>query len=1691
MPTLRRKITPNRAKVYSSNQLSLLDLFSGGSGSPISIHDTQPLFSPEAVALGGLIDVLTPAKSTVAGLPDHCFVPIQPPRTPAARINANITALKLLLGQTDYSISDKEALSRYSGWGGLISVFDKQTAQDNAQGKASAHNWATQYENYHEQLLTLLSEEQWEAAAASSLTAYYTPRPIVEAIWRALQGFGFSGGSVSELGAGTGNFIGYMPESLRAKTQVTAIEKDDISARILSVLYPEVETIATGLENYLQPGPVDLVIGNVPFGAQKVYDPNHRALCRFPIHNYFIGRGADMLKEGGLLAMLTTSGTLDAVGREFRRELAKEQGMCLMGAIRLPSCAFSDTGTGVTTDLLLMQKRGEATVVRNSGEIGFCPFVETLDVAIDSDIDSDTEGQEEETRLLTINEYYAERPAQMLGQMQFADQNGGAYRADSQGLYLKTPETLSALLSEAIANLPTQTPYKLSTGDVKAEGTKANAPIDPYANFGQIVKIKGKPYKAATILRAYDTLKLALTELLIAERTGSPDTYTDFLRENLRTEYRHFVAHFGRLTLNRAVNFIQDYDPRFAVVQGLELLDRNQQGEKRITEAPLLSRRVYPLSLVPEKIEAFTDAVAVSLYARGKIDPRFIAKKTGFTPEVVTFRLLSEGLVFEDPQTSTPTHRVFVDPASYLSGDVVTKLAKAKEAQDENPTLSRNVFALEAVQPARIPFALITAGLGATWIPDALISEYIIKTLGSEVRVFYSVAAGAYALSPDRLQTARSCALGTPDRDALQLIEGALNAKTILVTKTIIDAQGEERQVRDMEATTAAVTALEALQEGFTEFCTDFATELEEVFNNRFNRDIPKVYPLPAFPHYPGASPAISLRNHQFRAVERIKEGDTMLAHAVGSGKTFTMISAAMELKRLGKINKALIAVQNSTVADFGRAWQTLYPAAFILVPTKADLEASNRRRFLARLATTDYDGIVLPNSFLKLIADDPIEERIWVTAQIRQLEAAAHLSGARGKRAAKALEAKKAGVIGRTVRQMDRTKDDLPHFGELGIDYLALDECHTKKRLGFSTTRRSIKGIDPQGSQDAMQAMLKARTVQRKGGRVVLATGTPISNTMAEAWTMLRFIAADQLSEMLLGSFDQFASVFGKIIPSFELTATGQFKAIDRFAKFVNVKQLSDLYRQSVDVVLNDDVVEFKRDSTLPQLLNGEFTRVEIEQTEGVSEVLWAIRQELIDYQKMNGADKRENSHVPRVCYGKARKATTDIRLLHARNPDQEGSKANIAVANIARIYRESEAYNGTQLVFADTFQSPANGGGGNWYDEEGISPAQPVAVRFNLFADMRAKLIGAGVPQAEIAVVPDQSDKREAVFEKVRKGEVRILFGSSERMGVGVNVQNLIAAVHHLDAPNRPTDFEQRNGRAIRQGNKHAEWNMPIQIVTYGVLKTLDATAYGRMAMKQRFINQVLRGEGLEGEIDDVGGDDDFASMSFDQMMATLSGSKYALAYTAKKHALERLYNQLKNHNRGLIDAKSMVDRAEGTINRLTLNLPQYEIEAQMVATRFEEGKITSLGCGGVTHSEAIGAALELFCNELKLKARRGFEASTQITLNGLPFALKADIVDTDHNGRAIYGITYSWGLTLTQTVLTGIGMIHSVRAGIDHVTDAPGRARFTISRQQEVITEFGAKLLKPFAKVEQIKPLEAEVAELKINMEAETGL
>ena len=875
----RRHLPTDRMQVSQPNsiQLSLFGFFTAAvKVPPLSHSETSTVNPPVSNSLIDCPSTILPTSQEPTVLNDRNYrltADLFNSNTIGKRIKANVTAIRLAKRLEsegrEATTDEKTVLVQFSGWGGLASVFEDGS-------------------RYLSLLDEVLTGKERQAATASCLTAFYTPPAIITAVWQAVEQFGFTGGRILEPGAGIGHFLGFSPPSINDCSEWVAIEKDPIAGLILGLLYPDATVEVSGFEQVdLENNSFDLVIGNVPFGAYNVYDRHNPDLSSYPIHNYFIGRSARLVKPGGLLALITTSGTLDQGGAEFRQWLTRQAETELVGAIRLPSCSFeSHTSTSVTTDVLFLQRRDG--VNRQFAGHSFERTVSIRSRTLESDGESVTSN-------LFVNEYFAQRPGLMLGEMVWADEvgKGGLYRADRPTLFLENPEELNQRLTEAICQLPKAFLISNKAGDF----AQVERPADEIADrFTSTVRIKGRTYSQVTIIRQYQRLKETLNALLESEREGKADWEVDVLRMHLNTLYDEFAAFFGPLTANRYLSFLEVFDRRFAQVQALEVPEKTD-GKTTLKKATIFRERVNVSLPYPTSAESVADAVNLSMWFHGGLKMSAVTNWLNQSKANVTEQLLSAGLAFIDPVTGC-----LVERDAYLSGNVRQKLTIAKDKARSVPSFQANVYALQQIVPPTIPVALISFGLGSVWLPDELVTNFIHTTLQlSEVSASYNNHSRQYEIdAPKYFYSSLNQSLGTSHRTALQLIDAALNSRSVIITKTITQ-DGNERSVRDVEATSQAIAAQERLNELFVDFAREqYESVIEETFNQLYNTYVPRCFARPTFPHYPNANPAIILRNHQFRAVERIKIQDTMLAHAVGSGKTYTMITGAMELKRLG-----------------------------------------------------------------------------------------------------------------------------------------------------------------------------------------------------------------------------------------------------------------------------------------------------------------------------------------------------------------------------------------------------------------------------------------------------------------------------------------------------------------------------------------------------------------------------------------------------------------------------------------------------------------------------------------------------------------------------------------------------------------------------------------------------------------------
>jgi len=1677
-----------------------------------------------------------------------------------AKIKANIEAIKLVQlldkEKRNATPAEKKILAKYVGWGGLAPVLDRSKARN-----AWDDNWLKKYEKYYKEIDELLTDDEFQNAVNSTINAHYTDRRVIGALWDIAKRLGFKGGNVMEPSAGVGHFFGLMPKELAQNSNLKAYELDKITGQILSKLYPQAQVRITGYEEAVEGNnSQDLIITNVPFGASAPFDARYQELSKFSLHNYFIAKGIQQLKPGGLGIFITSMSSMDNPGAstKFREWTNNEGNADFVGAIRLPNNIFSENaGTEVTTDILIYKKRtSEHPSDLNQVYRNVIPIKET----------KGSDGKQVE---IVVNEYYASNPDMMLGEMMLAHEagSGGLYRADVQTMKAPAGQDTLALLQDRIKSLPEDIfgaeKTQVIESSEKAEATDKdgtfkesngkifmvdNGELIPQPWTNETVTFNSKSYKKSDVIKDYLGVKKAITDLVNAEHSELKDDELGKQREALNKAFDSFVKKYGNFSRNKRFDFLED-DSDHNVVFALENIKKestlNEKGNirtiYRIDKSDIFTKRVnYPYS-EPTKAQDIGDAMNISLSYRGKIDLSYIGKLINLSEADAREQLLTSKLAFENPKSG-----LLEDADSYLSGFVRTKLREAEEEAKVNQELERNVSELRKVVPKDIPAAMIEFKLGSTWIPNKYIEDWVKATLGVESKISYNDKTGSWIVRNMRgVHDGRNqTAYATKDFTAMELIEKALNLRQPEVVYTIKDGDSK-RTVKDAEATAAAQAKMQELADMFynnVKSNKEAMEEIEKVYNNIYNDFIEKKYSLPTFTHYPGANKSITLRLHQRRPIARALSDSVLLAHQVGTGKTFTLITIAMEMRRLNTAKKPMVVVQNATLEQFAASFLTLYPSAKILVPTKQQMDANNRQKLFNRIAYNDWDAVIIPQSFLDFIPDDPVRERAILNEQLAELEAALNEAETEGDRGAqselkriikgleKQLEETDQPKKGRKVKdqakvnlsaekaqkkQASRRMDDVFNFESMGVDALLVDEAHAYKKLGFLSKMSRIKGIDIGRSKRSFGLFMKVRWVQEKnkGKNIVLATGTPITNTMAEVWTMMRYTSPDILKKYGISTFDEFASTFGQVEPSLEFTASGSFKIVERFKSYINAPELLTAFRSKTDVVLTEDVPEFKESNAIPKLKeqpDGKrgFTNVIIPQTEALAQMMETFKQILKAWEKLSGKEKKAQRHIPLLVFNRAKQAAIDLRLINATNADDPGSKTNKVVKEAKRIYDETASYNGTQLIFSDMYQSPEVKD--EFLDEDRtVRNPNYGGKRFNLYEDIKAKLVKSGIPADQIAIIQDyEGERRNVLFTKINSGEVRILLGSTEKMGVGVNVQERLAALHHIDAPPRPMDFEQRNGRIIRQGNTHAEMSRPVEILTFGVEKTLDATAYQRLAIKQKFINQMMKAEGIDRDMKDDADEDSASDLTFDQMMSELSGSQFAMLHMQRSYELRKLRTAKNNYERSIIDFSSQIKHDKRLIEAYKLTEDRYKPMQKEFKTLFPEDKVTSITVDGATYTEKFGEPLQKFI-EKKFKELEGRQAlgemTSSITVNdGVPvvitFYKKFSISAGANRFDATY-LIYSKenkdaSIRTVGKVETGQGLMTSMNSTIHKFTQEGWNGDTDINdiqgkiKQKEKDIEAIEKMLdKPFDKGEKLTALEQEVADLEKKMQEET--
>lgn len=1670
------------------------------------------------------------------------------PKSEAARIKANIDAIRLskeILNEgREATQAEKAILAQWTGWGGLGAAFNEYSAP-----------YAT--------LRGLLTEEELRDANASRLTAYYTPAKVIDQIWDAVAALGFKGGDILEGSAGIGSMLARIPKGISDVSNIQAVELDSTTGGILSLLYPDADVHIQGFQNTkVAPGSVSLAITNVPFATGlKVHDDTgYSDLSRKfgkNIHDFCIAKNVRTLAPNGLGVFISSNGTLDK-SRDLRLWLTDKAGgnVDIVGAFRLNNETF--LGASVTSDIIIVRKRGE------SGEAlaGAIDIKETTPVRVVKVTDDSGDRAVNREVALTYNSYFVEHPEHMGGEMKLAYENGDTYRATSAGLYPSPNIDQDKLLSAWVRSMKKIDMGKLDTGEhqqvgitsseelrdykigeifVQKDGSvaiistrKGAAVAEDFANDGK--KVRGK-YTKAQVVEDYRAIKKALNDLIEYQLQSSDDTTGKLqeLQQELNTAYDSFVERYGNLNKNVAISFLSN-DIDWPSVQAIEKFEEkaNIDGSKTkiYGKTDIFSSRIIDPK-TEEKPTDPTQAVKASILSFGRVDLSYISDALSISEAEAKEAALATGLAFENPSTGVVESRY-----TYLSGNVREKLADA-EANNEGGRYDANISALRDVMPQDIPAHLLPYSFGASWIPAKLFEEFVQERTG--VRVSLSKHGGGWVMTPKDIEyTDANKAIGVYSELRKEYILGteimdvAINLKTKIVSKTESIGYGKDRTsktINDKAATAAVSDKADELRQDFVDWMQakvqeddKLAEQLTTKYNMEMNNYVPMTMPDDFVPlHFEGASNKITLRPHQAKAAIRATMQPVLLAHEVGTGKTFTMISAAMEMRRLGTAKKPMIVVQNATVGQFANSAKLLYPQAKILTLSDADKGVEGRKRFYANVMYNDWDMIIIPQSTFDKIPDSEERRRAYIEEKVREkreiLEAmkedkeaarsAVYRAKVRelqdlekevAKSSRPAIDAKaeaksRMNAEAKAQQMLDRKVDEgVYEFDDLGIDALLIDEAHEYKHLGFETAMgRDIKGIDPSYSNKSQGLYLKIQSVMEKtGGRNILfATGTPISNTAAEIWTFMRYLMPrEDMEAYNISNFDDFVRNYGRVQTQLEFSTDGRFKANKRFVGYDGLSELVRIWSQVSDTVLTSNSPEVLE--KIPALEGTKATDIFLPQTPGLRSVMLFVKERLADFDKMSGAEKKENSHIPLTMYGIAKAAAVDPRLVINDAPDEPMSKTNEAVRQALQSLEETKEYKGTVAIFSDIYNNKESG--------------------FNLYEDIRKKLIEAGVPEEQVVIMKPGMDakRKKALFDKVNSGEVRVVLGSSFTLGTGVNIQERLHTLIHVDAPNRPMDYTQRNGRILRQGNLHKEMGKPVRILRFGVEDSLDVTAYQRLKTKGAIADSIMHGaEYMENALEHRSIEEE--GDNFGDMVANLSGSEYALLKNQAEKELRKLETKRKQWEADQRYLRKAIPETKQEIAGLRVIEKKAENTLSALDELFPGGKVDKIVVG----KQSFGSVDEMkdfikdynkTISEAEAEVKEGFgntsvQRSLTLSVNGVDFVVNTKIEkhmeqkDSKLTAVSRRVMTYSSEkLGIENTPVPGMRIANAIKditesviTG-DRVRNLAANAKETYTRKEKELEQMEARSGKPFEHEEALEKAREDVANYEELMQKE---
>ena len=1553
---------------------------------------------------------------------------------PKAKYKTNMEAIHLLqtLEKEERLATpeEQEILSRYVGWGGIPQAFEESNS-----------SWANEYL----ELKNTLSSEEYSAARASTLNAFYTSPTVIRSMYEVLENMGLKQGNILEPSCGVGNFMGLIPESM-GKANMYGVELDPVSGRIAKQLYQKNKIAVQGFEETNYPDSFfDCVIGNVPFGAYQVSDRKYDRY-HFMIHDYFIAKSLDLVRPGGVVAVVTSSGTMDKQNPEVRQYFANRAD--LLGAIRLPNNAFQrNANTSVVADILFFQKRDRATITEPD-------WVQ---------LKTTPEGY-------TVNSYFADHPEMVLGDFTTESTQYG-----KQEVTVKAKEgaDLAEQLKEAVKHIQgTITEQEIS--DTELEEQVVSIPADPniknfsfalvgediYYRENSVMNKMELPVVTGERVRGMVAIRDATNRLLERQLEECSDEEVASLQAELNQVYDSFTAKYGLLSSN-ANKRAFSMDSSYCLLTSIEFLD--EKGELK-RKADIFTKRTIRRAEPVTSVDTASEALAVSIGEKAKVDIPYMMQLTGKTEEEVTAELT--GVIFKNPLTDK-----WEPSDEYLSGNVREKLHIARQFTENHPEYMVNVQALERVQPKDLDASEIEARLGATWISPDYITEFMAETFHTprqhinyeRIKVQYAEVTGQWNVKGKNVDSSNNplstATYGTQRANAYRLLEDALNLRDTKIYDTIHDADGEHR-VLNRKETTLAQQKQELIREEFKEWIFKDMSRREtlcKIYNERFNSVRPREYDGSHI-QFVGMNPEIKLMDHQKNAVAHILYGNnTLLAHCVGAGKTFQMIAAGMESKRLGLAQKSLYVVPNHLLEQWGSDFLRLYPGANILVATKKDFEPANRKRFCSRIATGDYDAVIIGHSQFEKIPLSRERQIALLEDQIADItysiEAAKEEAGQQY--TVKQMEKTKKTLKAKLEKLNDQTrKDDVVTFEQLGVDRLFVDESHYYKNLFLYTKMRNVAGISQTDAQKSSDMFMKCRYMDEiTGGKgITFATGTPVSNSMTELYTIMRYLQYDTLMNMGMGHFDSWAATFGETVTAIELSPEGTgYRAKTRFARFFNLPELISIFKEAADIQTADML-------NLP-VPEAEYINEVLKPSEEQKEMVEAFSERA---EKVRGGvvDPRVDNMLKITNDG--RKCALDQRLLNDMLPDAGESKVNACVENAFQVWEEGKDTQATQLIFCDLSTPKTDG-------------------TFNVYDDVRNKLVERGIPKEQIAFIHEYNTevKKAELFAKVRAGQVRILMGSTPKLGAGTNVQDRLLALHHLDCPWKPSDLEQQEGRILRQGNQ----NDKVKIFRYVTENTFDSYMWQILENKQKFISQIMTSKSPVRACEDV----DDTALSYAEIKALATGNEYI----KEKMDLDVQVSKLKllkaNHTSQIYRLESdIAKRYPVQITALKEKIAGMRVDADVVkGIDLQDNDHFAMTVGGKLYTDKKEAGLALISAASGLKS---VKSAGQIgEYHGFALSSEYNFLSNTYTmtikGKCSYKIEFG------KDTLGNIQRIHNALSAIKKKLADTEQNLETVQQQLKTAQE---EVQKPFPKEAELSEKMKRLAELNamLNMDEKGG-